>query len=875
MKKTTTIIVMLILFFLQWKQISISYANEHEVNDGEDTSISNDIMPFSKPEFYTIQNDTGITIAAYLWGGGHVDIPAVINGQPVTIIGESSFFNKNVTSVTIPDSVTKIGDRAFLMNQLTTVTIPNSVESIGNLAFFNNQLTMVDIPDSVKKIGSESFANNQLTSVTLPDGITRIENGVFTKNKLESVVIPSSVTSIGNYAFYQNLLTTIILPDDLTSIGNYTFYGNSLKDVTIPEAVTHIGDWTFAYNQLQWVRFYHPLVLQPNTFGNQGSTFDGWYKDLVWATPWDGNITQPTRIYAKGNALTYTLMFDTNGGTALDEQKILAGEKASAPAAPIKKGSLFVGWYKDEELTVPWNFDTDVVTEHLTLYGKWTKKPHTVVFHTDPDITTVEVLDGELLTKPLDPTKAGYTFLGWYKDEEFSSPWDFAVDKVMEDISLYAKWLKNTYTVQFRTDFESIVSYVRYGDKLEEPVPLRNIGHTFTGWYKDKEFTALWNFAEDKVTEDIMLYGQWVKNIYTVQFQTNFELLTSNVQYGDRLEKPISSVKAGYTFTGWYKDKELTIPWNFEIDKVTEPLTLYGKWTANDYTITFQVNGGTAIPPITAIYNQQISKPAAPTKAGHAFVGWYKDAQFTTPWNFNTDVVTANLTLYAKWLANSSSGGGGSGNPTPTPTEPIPKEPTPAPEQPEPIPEEPAEPQLPEPTPQPEVAISFSDISQEHWAWTMIQEMAKKSIITGYPDGTFQPNAPIQRQHVALMLTRALKLEPKKEALAFHDIPEGHRYFEVINQVQQAGLFDGIDGSFQPTANMTRAQMAKVLVLAFDLTADEKEAFNDVPPTHWAYDYIAILAANGITIGDQGNFRPNDPVTRAEFATFLYRALKL
>lgn len=74
---------------------------------------------------------------------------------------------------------------------------------------------------------------------------------------------------------------------------------------------------------------------------------------------------------------------------------------------------------------------------------------------------------------------------------------------------------------------------------------------------------------------------------------------------------------------------------------------------------------------------------------------------------------------------------------------------------------------------------------------------------------------------------------------------------------------------------MTRAQMAKVLVLAFDLTADEKEAFNDVPPTHWAYDYIAILMTNGITIGDQGNFRPNDPVTRAEFATFLYRALKL
>ncbi len=110
--------------------------------------------------------------------------------------------------------------------------------------------------------------------------------------------------------------------------------------------------------------------------------------------------------------------------------------------------------------------------------------------------------------------------------------------------------------------------------------------------------------------------------------------------------------------------------------------------------------------------------------------------------------------------------------------------------------------------------------------------------------------------------------------MAFNDISATHPYAEVIQRVQQAGLFDGVNGNFNPTDNMTRAQIAKVLVLAFHLTSMEKEAFHDVPATHWAYDYIAILAANGIALGDNGNFKPEDYITRAQFAAFLHRALQ-
>jgi len=155
----------------------------------------------------------------------------------------------------------------------------------------------------------------------------------------------------------------------------------------------------------------------------------------------------------------------------------------------------------------------------------------------------------------------------------------------------------------------------------------------------------------------------------------------------------------------------------------------------------------------------------------------------------------------------------------------------------------------------------------------MIEYIAIRGIITGYPDGTFRPNEPITRQHVALMLTRALKLEPNKDVTGFMDVSTNYPYYEAIKQVQQAGIFEGNNGKFNPNANMTRAQIVKVIVLAFGLTSTDTQTFKDVPSTHWAHNYIAILAANGIALGDNGDFKPEEPVTHAQFAAFLYRVL--
>ncbi|MHC6202679.1 leucine-rich repeat protein, partial [Breznakiellaceae bacterium SP9] len=239
---------------------------------------------------YTIQEGQ---ITQYKGKGGSVTIPHIIW---VTSIGDNAFANKQLTSITIPDSVTSIGGEAFRGNQLTSVVIPNSVTSIGDGAFYNNQLTSVVIPNSVTSIGDGAFSSNQLTSVVIPNSVTSIGDWAFYNNPLRGQTIPSSVTSLGHYAFggdvyiggalipgtvtsigdkafynkglfgsvvipygitsigesafSSNRLTGVVIPNSVTSIEKGVFYNNRLTSVVIPNSVTSIGEEAFAYNQL-------------------------------------------------------------------------------------------------------------------------------------------------------------------------------------------------------------------------------------------------------------------------------------------------------------------------------------------------------------------------------------------------------------------------------------------------------------------------------------------------------------------------------------------------------------------------------------------------------------------------------------------------
>lgn len=174
------------------------------------------------------------------------------------------------------------------------------------------------------------------------------------------------------------------------------------------------------------------------------------------------------------------------------------------------------------------------------------------------------------------------------------------------------------------------------------------------------------------------------------------------------------------------------------------------------------------------------------------------------------------------------------------------------------------------------IVTPFKDVAKNHWAYDAIHEMRDQGIIYGYPDGTFRPSENITRKHVAALLDRALPLEPVRKAKEFKDVPKSHPYHDVIQKVQMAGIIDGDEkGNFNPEAPLTRVQMAKILDLAFGLEVKAEYDFPDVPETHWGNKHVRALYSNGITMGDGGYYKPNDPVTRAHYAAFLQRLMNL
>ncbi|MEJ6950287.1 leucine-rich repeat protein [Natronospora cellulosivora (SeqCode)] len=206
-----------------------------------------------------------------------VIIPSQIDGNSVTEIASSAFYNNNLTEITIPESVTEIGRAAFYKNNLSGLTISDSVVEIGDYAFSNNSLAEVIIGNSVIRIADRAFKNNQLKKVTIPNSVTDIGVAAFRSNDLTEVTIGNSVTKIRNYAFSGNNLTEIKIPYSVTEIGLYSFGFNDLIEVKIPDSVTEIGHYAFRHNDLTKVSIPSNVSIGEDAIRND---FNAFYDDM-------------------------------------------------------------------------------------------------------------------------------------------------------------------------------------------------------------------------------------------------------------------------------------------------------------------------------------------------------------------------------------------------------------------------------------------------------------------------------------------------------------------------------------------------------------------------------------------------------------------
>ena len=379
--------------------------------------------------------------------------------------------------------------------------------------------------------------------------------------------------------------------------------------------------------------------------------FEGWYessdfREAAVVFPFD--VQEDVTLYAKW-LQKYTVSFDSDGGTAVTPVTV---HTLSASPTVKKDGFTFVGWYTDgtfAELAVfPLELDSDV-----TLYAKW-QRNFTVTFDTNGGTAVAPITAAVIETLPKPTKDDEYEFGGWYAlpslgGEAVAEPY------LMEmDTTLYAKW-NPTYLVTFETNGGSEIASFR-ARTLEAISSPERAGFTFIGWYTDSEFSKAAEFPQ-ALSHDITFYAKWAQN-FTVTFETNGGSDVAALETARIEESPITTLN-GNTFAGWYADancsdeSKIAFPYN-----VTQNITLYAKWTAEMYTITYDANGadGGTVPERVLVEKGGSFTVSANTgnliKNGYAFTNWGTSADSTSGQTYAAGASvtpSGNLTLYAQW----------------------------------------------------------------------------------------------------------------------------------------------------------------------------------------------------------------------------------
>ena len=355
---------------------------------------------------------------------------------------------------------------------------------------------------------------------------------------------------------------------------------------------------------------YGTEITAPDNPTRKGYTFKGWDKEIPETMPAE-NIT----VKAQWEINQYTITFDTNGGSEIAPITQDYGTEITAPDNPTRKGYTFKGWDKEIPETMP--------AENITVKAQWEINQYTITFDTNggSEIAPITQDYGTEITAPDNPTRKGYTFKGWDKEipETMSA----------ENITVKAQWEINQYTIAFDTNGGSEIAPITqdYGTEITAPDNPTRKGYTFKGW--DKEI------PETMPAENITVKAQWEINQYTITFDTNgvSEIAPITQDYGTEITAPDNPTRKGYTFKGWDKEISETMP--------AENITVKAQWEINQYTITFDTNGGSEIAPITQDYGTEITAPDNPTRKGYTFKGWDKEIPETMP--------AENITITARW----------------------------------------------------------------------------------------------------------------------------------------------------------------------------------------------------------------------------------
>ncbi len=413
---------------------------------------------------------------------------------------------------------------------------------------------------------------------------------------------------------------------------NAEFPNTTLKteEIEITGFVVTFNNWDGS-GLKQEIVGYNKAATAPDVPVRTGYTLTGW--DVVF-----NNVTSNLTVTAQYTPIEYTITYNLDGGIANNPASYTIESETIALADAAKEGYKFDGWYANAEFT------GDAVTEILSgttgnieLWAKYNINTYTVTFNNwDSSLLKQETINyGSVATEPTSPARTGYTFSGW----------DVAFNNVTSDLTVTAQYTAVEYTITYNLDggiTNNPASYIIESETIALADAAKE-GYTFDGWYTNAEFTG------DAVTEilsgttgNIELWAKYNINTYTVTFNNwDISLLKQEtINYGSAATEPTSPARTGYTFSGW----------DVAFNNVTSDLTVTAQYTAVEYTITYNLDGGITNNPASYIIESETIALADAAKEGYTFDGWYTNAEFTG--EVVTEIpsgTTGNIELWANF----------------------------------------------------------------------------------------------------------------------------------------------------------------------------------------------------------------------------------
>lgn len=446
-------------------------------------------------------------------------------------------------------------------------------------------------------------------------------------------------------------------------LGNQTVYAKWTDAVTLTFDLNLTGATGLPASQ-KFRSGSIPVQPQDDPESNGKYNFVGWYTSrestgvlFDFAAP----MTQSTTVYAKWDATAFDITYSYNyPGSPEDVVRAVDRDDTVNPPAFTRTGYSFGGWYTDAACTTAYQTAAPVISA-FTLYAKWVidkTLTYNLNYPGAPAPVVETYVHGDEPDLRTDFTRDGYTFGSWYTDADCTKP--YTAIALTSNTIIYARWVsaeKPTFTISFSYNYDGAPANrtvsVAEDSTVTAPTVTRT-GWTFVAWYTDPDCTTAY-LMTTPVTSAFTLYAGWVihKNItYDLNYAGAPSATVQSYPHGTVPTVLTGVTRANYTFGGWYTDTDCTMP--YTASALTSNITVYARWLANAFDVTFSYNyTGSPANIVRTVNRGATVTPPAVERTGYVFAGWYTDAACTNRYDLAT-YVTSSFTLYAKWSENAT-----------------------------------------------------------------------------------------------------------------------------------------------------------------------------------------------------------------------------